>query len=344
MNASTLQRILDAAERAASSGDYASAESLLREAASLQESTLGPQHPDLASTFNNLGVVCEKRHNVADAEDFYRRAFSIASASLDADHPLVTTSRNNLNDFCRSLASTASGTTTPHLDAETLIRREDSAKTDERSKEAQPPTPAVASDGSGWSSTIVAGAAIFVVLLAALGIWLTRTSPPRSASGKRGPAQEPVSASRAVSSPNPRPAQPAATNKPSEREEPFTDDTPTKTEVATARHADPRVIEASLCHSLSTTGLRWQCTSPSDPAAAGSLYFYTRIAAPKATHVHHRWYRNGQLRQDVDLAVQANPSTGYRTYSRQRVDEGEWRVDVITTDGVVLQQERIAVR
>ena len=51
--------IIENAEQAAAAGNYSSAEELLREAAALQEQTLGPHHPDLANTLNNLGVVCE---------------------------------------------------------------------------------------------------------------------------------------------------------------------------------------------------------------------------------------------------------------------------------------------
>ena len=51
--------IIEAAEQAAGAGNYARAEVLLREAALLQEARLGPLHPDLANTLNNLGIVCE---------------------------------------------------------------------------------------------------------------------------------------------------------------------------------------------------------------------------------------------------------------------------------------------
>ena len=60
--------VIDAAEQAAAAGDYASAEQLLREAALLQEASLGPLHPDLANTLNNLGVVCEITEKPVDAE------------------------------------------------------------------------------------------------------------------------------------------------------------------------------------------------------------------------------------------------------------------------------------
>ncbi len=92
--------IIENAEQAAAAGDYASAEELLLEAAGLQEQTLGPNHPDLANTLNNLGVVCEITDNPIDAEHYFRRAYTIATATLAPDHPFVATSRKNLHDFC----------------------------------------------------------------------------------------------------------------------------------------------------------------------------------------------------------------------------------------------------
>ena len=92
--------IIENAEQAAAAGNYASAEDLLREAAALQEQTLGPHHPDLANTLNNLGIVCEMRDNPIDAEHHFRPAHAIATATLAPDHPFVATSGRNLHDFC----------------------------------------------------------------------------------------------------------------------------------------------------------------------------------------------------------------------------------------------------
>jgi tetratricopeptide repeat protein/DUF2914 family protein len=94
------QSIIQAAEKAAEAGSYTSAEKLLREAARLQEASLGPRHPDLANTLNNLGIVCEIIGKPDDAEQYFRRAVSIARTSLAPDHPFVTTSQKNLRDFC----------------------------------------------------------------------------------------------------------------------------------------------------------------------------------------------------------------------------------------------------
>ena len=92
--------MIEAAQGAAGAGDYPAAERLLREAASLQEATLGPLHPDLASTLNNLAFVCERANNIAEAERGYRRAHAIAVASLGPRHPFVATSIKNLVGFC----------------------------------------------------------------------------------------------------------------------------------------------------------------------------------------------------------------------------------------------------
>src|SRR5688572_13133933 len=94
--------LIENAEQAATAGDYASAEDLLREAAALQERTLGPTHPDLANTLNNLGIVCEMTDNPIDAEHYFRRAHAIATATLEPNHPFVATSRKNLHDFCEA--------------------------------------------------------------------------------------------------------------------------------------------------------------------------------------------------------------------------------------------------
>ena len=82
--------------------DLALADELLRGAARIQEAELGPLHPDLANTLNNLAIVAEKTGRLDDAETFYRRAVAIASASLPADHPMIAASRENLEDFCRA--------------------------------------------------------------------------------------------------------------------------------------------------------------------------------------------------------------------------------------------------
>jgi hypothetical protein len=79
--------------------------------------------------------------------------------------------------------------------------------------------------------------------------------------------------------------------------------------------------------------------------APGSLVYYTRIKAASATAVEHRWYHGDDLQQRVSLSVAANPTAGYRTYSRLAVSAaGSWRVELRTTGGTLLHEERFTVR
>jgi hypothetical protein len=77
----------------------------------------------------------------------------------------------------------------------------------------------------------------------------------------------------------------------------------------------------------------------------GRLVLYTRIRTPRDATVVHRWYREDTLRQAVKLTIRANVSEGYRTYSRQRIDDvGDWRVEVRSAEGNLLHEQRFAAR
>ena len=112
------------------------------------------------------------------------------------------------------------------------------------------------------------------------------------------------------------------------------------------------VAGAQLCRNLPTSIARgisgqWQCDRPGLPVHTGSLFFYTRIRSARDALVQHRWYCGDQLRKVVDLHIRANPSVGYRTYSRHSIgpeSQGDWRVELRTSDGILLQEERFTVR
>ena len=347
MSGSPIEPILDSAQRAASSGDYALAESLLREVARLQADRLGPHHPDLASTFNNLGVVCERANNLLDAGKYYRRALSIAAACLDADDPLVITSRNNFNEFHRvlGLVDTAAF---PHIDVPAAVGDlEDSLrKTAERAHDAN----IFAAAPSSTSIRFATGIALAVALLSALATWWTRAPVEPGTVEQRvselsdplvpvSPSQESARSQRSTTRTiGQRPAveMVARLSKPTEH-------ATSRTTVPTSTHGPAEAVDASVCESLSIVSGRWECTRTSNPAAGVALYFYTRIVSPTTSLIHHRWYQNGVLRHDVSLTVEASRS-GYRTYSRRRVDAGDWRVAVVDADGAVLGEQRVSVR
>lgn len=348
---------VEAAEQAAAAGDFTRAEALLREAADLQEAEVGPLHPDLASTFNNLAVVCEMVDKPADAEQFYRRAHAIAAATLGPGHALVTTSRDNLRDFCQ-----ARGLPLEEW-AEVLPARPASPAGDTPGPVAAETAPVAAPTPRAWSAarpaasaasparhsirrTSLRAALVFVVLAvaAAARVWLTPA--PRidaaatpSAAPQPGPAPAATASAPAPAVPRepvattPLPP-PAAPRRPSPITAPGNDD---------SGPAGARVVRATVCRTLTPTGA-WPCEPAGATTAPGSVAFYTRVASPRPMLVRHRWYQDDRLRQDVALRLGANAAQGYRTFSRRTVGPGEWRVELRAETGTLLDEVRFVVR
>jgi hypothetical protein len=379
--------VIKAAEKAAESGNYASAERLLRDAARLQEASLGPRHPDLANTLNNLGIVCEITGKPDDAEQYFRRAVSIARTSLATDHPFVATSQKNLRDFCEARGKVVESPAPEVQPPEPVVDLPEpvvdlpepvvdlpepvvdlpepvaelpepvvelpasavevpaSAATATLDAEPEPepePEPTPATDPARQSAIdtdpedpeatskkffyrVALGAlgpiAMLMVILAA---GLPRLGAPELAAPSRDVA---VDAPLTAAPTQPiAPPQPAAPSKP----------------VAGPPLSEPLVIRAGLCGELDA----WSCDPADRPVPPGPLFFYTQIKSPSATTIQHRWYQGNHLRQSVDLRVEANQSAGYRTYSRylMQIDSGgNWRVEVRSQDGVLLQEERFEV-
>lgn len=371
------RHLLDRAERAATAGDLASADELLRGAARIQEEELGPLHPDLANTLNNLAIVAERAGSSNEAEMLYRRAAAIATAALPSDHPMVVASRQNLEDFCRArgVSIDAPAVITPTPDTE----REENAFASKHPAEAdkmpvrpvdtgiaakpapppstallhnprtpatiatQPlppvPTPRRASHSLEW-------VAIGAVVLVAAVLLVLRPWSSRDASSP-APTPEPAAAQPAEAMP-PRIAAPPTRPLPIEQAGPPTA-APPRDDRNVATNKPPAaggitVATARLCRTFSTSGSSWRCDPVGQSAAPGPLIFYTRVRSPRDTAVVHRWYHEGTLRQSVMLRIQANATEGYRTYSRLTVDDGDWRLEVRSADGNLLHEQRFAVR
>ena len=315
-----LRSILGAAEQAAAAGNHASAEEHLRKAALIQEKTLGPLHPDLANTLNNLGVVCEITNKPIDAEHYYRRALTIATAVLEPDHPFVATSRKNLRDFC---AARGKEVELPKPLPEMTARQ-----------------PRVKTRSFGRLAIGVLGPVVMLIVILAAGRpWLGATEGAAlssatardSARDTSAPPQAPVSVDAI--------AEPQETAKTIE-------DKPADTnasQIAAAAPSLPTVVGAHLCAKLD----EWRCDSPDKPIPQGPLFFYTQVKSANATRILHYWYQGDRLRHSVVLGIQASPSVGYRSFSRNTMDAdsvGNWRVELRTEDGVLLHEERFSVR
>jgi hypothetical protein len=338
--------IIEKAEQAAAAGNYSAAEEFLREAAALQEQILGPCHPDLANTMNNLGVVCEMTDNPIDAEHYFRRGYSIATATLAPDHPFVATSRKNLHDFC---AARGRPTELPPSRPEVAAWLDAPAPRAVAARESSPSAKQDVTPIPGKRSLrplalgALSGVALLIVILMMDRPW------GGGAEETELPPATAIAAAREAPPPGrtPPPAQPIAPRQPT-----ATPTQPTRREADTASTrpttpprsaALPTVVTAQLCTALTA----WRCEAADSQVPPGRMFFYTQVKSATVTTIEHRWYQGDRLRQTVQLRIQANPGAGYRTYSRNTISServGDWRVELRSADGAVLHEQRFTVR
>jgi hypothetical protein len=326
-----LRTVLGAAETAAAAGDFATAADQLREALAIQEATLGPRHPDLADTLNNLGVASERAQRLDDAEGFYRRALSVAMAAFDANHPFVATSRANLREFCEANGRpfdppkpvvSAPPKTSPPPKPTVETRPAPVRETRPEPKPAPvPPPPPAAKNSMG---PVIIG---MVVIAAVIGFLVFL----RSGSDGTTAPEAPVAVAAPPAPVAPPPAAPERT--------------PARSGGASAASAGaPSVVNPRLCRSLDTDD-DWNCDRATSPVRGGALIFLTRVKSDRNTTVQHRWYRGQELVRSAQLRIVANPGEGYRTYSRFYVTPGaDWRVELRSADGALIHEEKFVVK
>ena len=335
--------IIEAAQQAAAAGDYSEAERLLREAAAKQELSLGSLHPDLASTLNNLALVCECTNKLDEAERGYRRAHAIAVASLSPGHPFVTTSLKNLVDFCSTHGIP--------IWKPPATRSDDETSSPEPEAEAPPePVLPVYTAGRTWPPRTIAVATLGVAVVVAVAFAVQR----RGTSDTSDPLLEAQDRSTATDSPATSVTTPALKGKhqPTVTLERRTDTTPAPVERpnppdTSITPASVSVLHAQLCSALEKEGSPdWQC-APVIGDQPGTYIFYTRLLTNVGTTVEHRWYRGERVQQVRRLRVAASPGRGYRTFSSNTVSPeraGDWKVELRGADGTVLWEKHFVIR
>jgi hypothetical protein len=331
--------LIEAAQHAAAAGDYYEAERLMREFAANQERSLGPGHPDLASTLNNLAFVCERTNKLEEAERWYRRAHAIAVASLSPGHPFVTTSLKNLVDFCAA--------------HEIPVWKPPAARSDDETSspepEAEVPPQPVLPDRTWPSRTIAVAtlgvAMVAVVVFAVQRLGTTDTSGPLVQPQNRRPSND--SAATSVTTPALiEKRQPALTVEKRADTTPAPLERPNPPETSITPTA-VSVLHAQLCSALEREGSPdWQCAPVNDEQPPGTYFFYTRLLTNADATVEHRWYRGERVQQVRRLRVAASPGRGFRTFSSNTVSPeraGDWRVELRGADGTVLWEKRFVV-
>jgi hypothetical protein len=337
--------IIEAAQQAAAAGDYSEAERLLREAAAIQELCLGSVHPDLASTLNNLALVCERTNKFDEAERGYRRAHAIAVASLRPGHPFVTTSLKNLVDFCAA--------------HEIPFWKPPAAVSDDETSSPEPepegrPAPVLPVDKPGWTwpPRAIAMATLGVAVVVAVAFAVQRrestgTSDPHPQAQNK-PSSTNNSPPTSVTTPTliAKP-QPSVTPERRAGTTPAPVQRPNAPETSITSAA-VSVLNARLCSALEKNGSPdWQCTPMNGDPKPATYILYTRLLTNAETTVEHRWYRGERVQQVRRLRVAASPGRGYRTFSSNTISPeraGDWKVELRGADGTVLWEEQFVIR
>ncbi len=83
-------------------GKYDRAVVVAKKALEVAEKNVGPNHPSVAASLNNLAELYRTQGQYAQAEPLYKRALAIKEKALGPDHPKVATSLENLAALYRA--------------------------------------------------------------------------------------------------------------------------------------------------------------------------------------------------------------------------------------------------
>jgi tetratricopeptide (TPR) repeat protein len=82
-------------------GRFSEAIPLARRALTIREKALGPDHPDVAISANNLALAYVAQGRYANAEPLYKRSLVIFEKAFSPNHANVATVLNNLAELYR---------------------------------------------------------------------------------------------------------------------------------------------------------------------------------------------------------------------------------------------------
>ena len=77
-------------------GNYDRAVTVAKKSLEVAEKALGPDHPDVATSLNNLAELYRAQGQYAQAEPLYKRSLAIWEKALGPDHPDVALSLENM--------------------------------------------------------------------------------------------------------------------------------------------------------------------------------------------------------------------------------------------------------
>ncbi len=84
-------------------GQYAQAQPLFEQTLSIKERSLGPEHPDTATSLDNLASLYKDVGQDVQAQPLYKRALAIREKVLGPEHPDTATSLDNLAELYKDV-------------------------------------------------------------------------------------------------------------------------------------------------------------------------------------------------------------------------------------------------
>ncbi|WP_043996543.1 tetratricopeptide repeat protein, partial [Microcystis aeruginosa] len=90
------ERLTNQAYELYQQGKYNEAIPLAEQALAIRKQQLGDNHPDTATSLNNLAALYESQGRYSEAEPLYKQALAIRKQQLGDNHPLTATSLNSL--------------------------------------------------------------------------------------------------------------------------------------------------------------------------------------------------------------------------------------------------------
>ncbi len=94
------QSLIDRLETHYLANEWELALAVGKEALAMAKQAVGPDHPDVAATLNNLALICRAQKQHAQAELYLNRALAIWESACGSDHPDVAIALNNLALLC----------------------------------------------------------------------------------------------------------------------------------------------------------------------------------------------------------------------------------------------------
>jgi tetratricopeptide (TPR) repeat protein len=74
--------------------DYSKALEFFKKSLKIREKALPPNHPDLATSYNNIGMTYCNKNDYSKALTFLEKAITIWQTSLPPNHPDIETAKN----------------------------------------------------------------------------------------------------------------------------------------------------------------------------------------------------------------------------------------------------------